>query len=101
MSPEGYVAAIALVAWVLFSKRSSTPQKVNLPYVDFDDDDKSAERWRRNYESVLKKGYEEVSSDHGCLYLELGPTILPEQRCSIYPRACHFQCVIQTTLIDR
>ncbi|KAK6064319.1 cytochrome P450 [Seiridium cupressi] len=62
MSVIVYSAAIALVAWIIYARKAAAPQKVNLPYVEFDDGNNSPERYRSDYEAILRKGYEQYTS---------------------------------------
>lgn len=60
MSVLVYVAVIAAGVWLLCLRRISSPSKLNLPYVKFDRDN-SASRYRVEYETILRKGYAQVS----------------------------------------
>ncbi|KAI1846208.1 hypothetical protein JX266_007733 [Neoarthrinium moseri] len=62
MSVIVYSTTIALFAWIIYYRKAAAPQKVKLPYVEFDDGDNSAERYRSDYEAILRKGYEQYTS---------------------------------------
>jgi hypothetical protein len=59
MSVILYVAVITVGAWLLYSKRASSPPKLNLPYLKFDGDN-SASRYRIESETILGRGYAQV-----------------------------------------
>ena len=63
MSVILYVAVIAVGAWLLYSKRASLPPKLNLPYLKFEGDN-SASRYKIESETILARGYAQVSAHH-------------------------------------